>query len=52
VEIACTLLDGVLCCRAAARRADQLKQIFIQLWCALRPALLGRAASAPRIWAT
>lgn len=52
VQIACTLLDGVLCCRAAARRTDQLKQIFIQLWCVLRPALLGRAASAPRIWAT
>jgi urease accessory protein len=52
LEIACTLLDGVLCCRAAARRADQLKQIFIQLWCALRPALLGRAATMPRIWAT
>jgi urease accessory protein len=52
MQIACTLLDGALCCRAAARRADQLKQIFIQLWCALRPALLGRAATAPRIWAT
>jgi len=52
MEIACTLLDGVLCCRAAAKRTDQLKQIFIQLWCALRPALLGRTATAPRIWAT
>jgi urease accessory protein len=52
MEVACTLLDGVLCCRAAAVRADQLKQVYIQLWGALRPALLGRAASAPRIWAT
>jgi urease accessory protein len=52
MEVACTLLDGVLCCRGAALRADQLKQVFIQLWCAMRPVLLGRSASAPRIWAT
>ena len=52
MEVACTLLDGVLCCRVAAMRADQLKRIFIQLWSALRPLLLGRSASAPRIWAT
>lgn len=52
VEIACTLLEGVLCCRAIAGRADQLKQVFIQLWCALRASLLGRGPCAPRIWAT
>jgi urease accessory protein len=52
MEVACTLLDGALCCRGAALRADQLKRVFIQLWCAMRPALLGRSASAPRIWAT
>jgi urease accessory protein len=52
VEVACTLLEGVLCCRAMASRADQLKHVFIQLWCAMRHALLGRSPSAPRIWAT
>jgi urease accessory protein len=50
--LACTLVDGVLSCRGTALRADRLKQAFIDLWRALRPALLGRAAIAPRIWAT
>lgn len=50
--LACTLIDGVLICRALASRADQLRQIFIELWRATRPLLLGRAAVAPRIWAT
>jgi urease accessory protein len=50
--LACTLVDGVLICRGTALRADRLKQAFIDLWRALRPALLGRAAIAPRIWAT
>jgi urease accessory protein len=50
--LACTLVDGVLSCRGTASRADRLKQAFIDLWRALRPALLGRAAIAPRIWAT
>jgi urease accessory protein len=50
--LACTLVDGVLICRGLAARADRLKQAFIDLWCALRPGLLGRPAIAPRIWAT
>jgi urease accessory protein len=52
LTLACTLVDGALCCRGVAARADRLKQAFIDLWCALRPPLLGRAAIAPRIWAT
>ena len=52
LTLACTLVDGALCCRALAARADRLKQAFIDLWRALRPQLLGRAAIAPRIWAT
>ena len=50
--LACTLVDGVLSCRGTACRADRLKQAFIDLWRVLRPELLGRAAIAPRIWAT
>jgi urease accessory protein len=50
--LACTLVDGVLSCRGTACRADRLKQAFVDLWRALRPSLLGRAAIAPRIWAT
>jgi urease accessory protein len=50
--LACTLVDGVLVCRAVALRTDRLKQAFVSLWRALRPALLGREAVIPRIWAT
>ncbi len=50
--VACTIVDGVLCCRGLARRADHLKRAFIELWRALRPCMLGREAVAPRIWAT
>jgi urease accessory protein len=52
MTLACTLVDGVLICRGLAARSDRLKQAFIDLWCALRPGLLGRPAIAPRIWAT
>jgi urease accessory protein len=52
MTLACTLVDGVLSCRGMAARADRLKQGFIDLWCALRAELLGRAAVPPRIWAT
>ncbi|HEY4973778.1 MAG TPA: urease accessory protein UreD [Steroidobacteraceae bacterium] len=52
MTLACTLVDGALSCRGIAARADRLKQAFIDLWSALRPELLGRAAIRPRIWAT
>lgn len=52
MTLACTLVDGALVCRAVARRADNLKQAFTALWRALRPAILGREAVTPRIWAT
>jgi urease accessory protein len=52
MTLACTLVDGVLSCRGCGARADRLKQAFIDLWRALRPELLGRPATAPRIWAT
>jgi len=50
--LACTIVDGVLCCRGLAQRVDHLRQAFTTLWRTLRPALLGREAIAPRIWAT
>jgi len=52
MTLACTLVDGVLCCRGYGARADRLKHAFVDLWQALRPLLLGRVAVAPRIWAT
>jgi urease accessory protein len=50
--LACTLIDGVLICRATARRTDRLKQAFVNWWQALRPAILAREAVIPRIWST
>jgi urease accessory protein len=52
VTLACTLVDKTLCCRGYAARADRLKQCFVDLWRALRFELLGRTATAPRIWMT
>lgn len=50
--LACTLIDDVLVCRGTARRTDQLRQLFVLWWQAVRPRVLARAAVAPRIWAT
>ena len=52
MTVACTLVDGVLVCRALGMRADHVKHAFVDLWRALRPALVGRYAVLPRIWAT
>lgn len=52
LTVACTLVDGVLVCRACGMRTDLLREVFFGLWSALRPALLGREAVPPRVWAT
>ena len=52
LPVACTLIDGILACRALAGRTGLLRSIFERLWCTLRPAMLGCAPAAPRIWAT
>lgn len=52
VLLGVTNVDGVLVCRALAHRADRLRATFVALWRALRPLMPGRAACAPRVWAT
>ena len=52
VRFALTLVQGVLLCRALATQAEPVRQLFNALWLQVRPALLGREAIAPRIWAT
>ena len=47
-----TLLDDLLVCRLLASHIAPLRGACERLWAALRPALLGRDAHAPRIWAT
>lgn len=49
---ALSIVDEVLVCRALAAQAESLRQLFTALWLGLRESLLGRAAVAPRIWAT
>ncbi len=49
---AISIVDEVLVCRALAAQAQALSQLFAALWLELRESLLGRAAVAPRIWAT
>jgi urease accessory protein len=52
--LSATRLGGgdVLCCRYLGSSASRGRQRFNQIWSALRPHLLGRAATYPRIWAT
>jgi urease accessory protein len=52
VEHAVTLVDGVLICRALGAQAEPVRRLFVAIWQALRPQLIGRPAVLPRIWAT
>ena len=49
---AVSLVDGVLVLRALAPQADDVRKLFIAAWRILRPAVVGRDAVPPRIWAT
>ncbi len=51
-SLACTLIDDVLVCRLLAHQGETARQIFCRVWQAIRPQLLGREASPPRIWNT
>jgi urease accessory protein len=47
-----TRVPGVLVARARAPRTAGIQAWFSALWSVLRPLALGRAAIAPRLWAT
>jgi urease accessory protein len=47
-----TGLPGLLVARWLGHSGEAARDYFVRLWQRLRPALLGRAAQAPRIWAT
>ena len=49
---AVSLVDGILVLRALGAQAEAVKNLFIAAWQLLRPAVIGRAAHLPRIWAT
>ncbi len=50
--IGITLLDGVLVSRYLGGSTEQCRKLFARLWALLRPGVIGREASAPRIWST
>jgi urease accessory protein len=52
VEIACSLVDEVLVCRALGTQAELVRLALTKIWHALRPRLMNRAAIVPRIWKT
>ncbi|MHB8474433.1 MAG: urease accessory protein UreD [Gammaproteobacteria bacterium] len=47
-----TQLDGALVCRYLGDDIEAARRGFVAVWQTLRPLLLGRLASLPRIWAT
>ncbi len=47
-----TRVDDLLVVRYLGASTAQARELFVRLWRELRPALLGRDAVAPRIWAT
>lgn len=47
-----TLIDDTLVARGMAAHCEPLKHAFADLWVEVRPLLVGRAASPPRIWRT
>ena len=49
---AVTQTRSVIVCRYLGDSTERARQVFTLAWAALRPILLGRPASAPRIWLT
>jgi urease accessory protein len=47
-----TAIGEVLVCRYLGASAERARGLFARLWALVRPALIGRPASAPRIWST
>jgi urease accessory protein len=47
-----TLVDGVLVLRALAAQGEAIRNLFVSVWRGLRPGIIGREATPPRIWAT
>ena len=47
-----TLLGDVLVCRYLGDSTEQARKLFVSVWQAIRPMLIGKVAVQPRIWAT
>ena len=47
-----TLADGLVVARAIGDSAEAIRDLFVELWTIIRPAMTGRIATSPRIWST
>ena len=47
-----TALPQALAARYLGNSSEEAKELFVQVWRVLRPALTGREAVLPRLWAT
>lgn len=47
-----TLLGDVFVCRYLGDSTEQARKLFVAIWQAIRPMLIGKEAVLPRIWAT
>ena len=52
LRVGATLIGKVLVCRGLAHQAEPLRQLFIDVWSKLRPAVINKDACPPRIWNT
>ncbi|MEM7097608.1 MAG: urease accessory protein UreD [Pseudomonadota bacterium] len=51
-DLTATMVDKLLVIRGMSQDLTQLQEEFARVWACLRPMVLGRPASVPRIWAT
>ncbi|MES9970219.1 MAG: urease accessory protein UreD [Candidatus Thiodiazotropha sp.] len=51
-QLGITQVDGLLIARYLGDSTEMARRLFIEIWKALRPALLNRSPSVPRIWNT
>ncbi len=52
MPVGMTLLEDLLVVRYLGESTEQARTVFVQLWQALRPVVIGRPPSPPRIWTT
>ncbi len=51
-QFSVSLIDGALVCRFLGHQGEAARRCFVQAWQLIRPKLIGRQASVPRIWNT
>jgi len=50
--VSCTLIGDLLVCRLLAHQGETARLTFSRVWQKIRPQVIGREASVPRIWNT